>query len=232
MSTDFLLRHVESGGGTRDFRVYVPPDYDDDHTWPAVLFLHGAGERGNDSVTPTKVGIGPHLYDREPYPAIVVFPQCPAESHWSAPAARAIAAAALDSVISEFRIDAARIALTGISMGAAGAWLLASDQTGRFASLAPVCGWLSSRAKRDFSGFVKGIAHIPTWIFHGDADTIVPVDESRIMHAALEAAGAQVRYTELKGVGHNSWDPAYGESGLMEWLVGEDPRTRGPENSK
>jgi predicted peptidase len=212
----FLLRRVEVDGAPRPFRLYVPDGYSDQAAWPAVLFLHGAGERGSDSVTPTKVGIGPHL---DSYPAIVVFPQCPAESHWSAPEARAIAAAALDQTESEFRIDAKRVALTGISMGGAGAWLLASQQPKRFARLAPVCAWLSSRAKKDLPAFVETIAHIPTWMFHGDADNVVPVDESRLMFAALRGAGADVQYTELPGVAHNSWDPAYGSSGLLDWLI-------------
>jgi predicted peptidase len=216
----FLLRRVEAGGQPRSFRVYVPPVYDDGHASPAILFLHGAGERGSDSIAPTEVGIGPHLSSGDDaYPAIVVFPQCPGESHWSAPEARAIAMAALDQTATEFRIDSARIALTGISMGAAGAWLLAFEEPDRFASLAPVCGWLSSFTKRDPAAFARRIAHIPTWIFHGDADTIVPVEESRVMYAALQRAGANVRYTELKAVAHNSWDPAYGESGLLEWMI-------------
>jgi predicted peptidase len=184
-----------------------------------VLFLHGAGERGSESIAATRVGIGPHLGG---YPAVVVFPQCPPEAYWSAPETRAIAKAALDQVQSEFRIDAARVALTGISMGGAGAWLLAGDEPDRFAALAPVCGWLSSRVKPGLADFAQKIARIPTWIFHGDTDTIIAVEESRLMNAALQAAGADVRYTELKGVGHNSWDPAYGKSGVMEWLIRTD----------
>ncbi len=217
----FLLRPVEVGGQPHRFRIHVPPAYDDGRPWPAILFLHGAGERGSDSIAPTEVGIGPHLCSGHPdCPAIVLFPQCPRESHWSTPEARAIALATLDHTANEFRIDSARVALTGISMGAAGAWLLASEEPDRFASLAPVCGWLSSSVKRDYAAFAKRIAHIPIWMFHGDADNIVPVEESRIMYAALQAAGASVRYTELKGVAHNSWDSAYGESGLLEWMIG------------
>ena len=216
MKSGFLLRRIEVTGGSHRFRVYVPSDYSDQTARPAVLFLHGAGERGSDSIAPTKVGIGPHL---KSYPALVLFPQCPAESHWSAPEARAIATAALDLTASEFRIDGNRIALTGISMGGAGAWLLAGEQPQRFARLAPVCGWLSSRVKRELPVFAQVIARIPTWMFHGDSDPVVPVDESRLMYAALQGVGADVQYTELPGVAHNSWDSAYGESDLLDWLI-------------
>jgi predicted peptidase len=216
MKPDFSLRRVDVDGVRRQFRVYIPPDSGDQREWPAVLFLHGAGERGRESMEPTRVGIGPHL---DGYPAVVIFPQCPQESQWSAPEARAIAKAALDQVQSELPIDPGRVALTGISMGGAGAWLLAGDQPERFAAVAPICGWLSSRVKPDLTAFAQKIARIPTWIFHGDADTIIAVQESRLMYTALQAAGADVRYTEMKGVAHNSWDPAYGKSGLMQWLI-------------
>ena len=217
---DFQLRHVEVDGVPFRFRVYVPNHYDGGRAWPAVLFLHGAGERGNDSLSQTGVGIGRTLTNRkDPYPAIVILPQCPKDSHWSLAAARQMAIATLDSAISEFNIDKERVALTGISMGGAGAWLLAAEHPGRFAKLAPVCGWVHPRAAGDLGAFARKIRHIPTWILHGDRDTIVQVEESRFMNEALKAAGCDVRYTEFAGVGHNSWDPAYGETELLEWMA-------------
>ncbi|NIP82575.1 MAG: hypothetical protein GWM90_26490 [Gemmatimonadetes bacterium] len=68
------------------------------------------------------------------------------------------------------------------------------------------------------------VAHLPIWIWHGEADPVIPVDESRAMAAALEAAGADVRYTELEGVGHNAWDPAYGSEELPRWLLAQRRR--------
>ena len=130
---------------------------------------------------------------------------------------------ALDATIAEFNIDSARIALTGISMGGAGAWLLGARHPERFSSLAPICGWVSARSDEDRWSLLGRLREIPIWIFHGSADTIVPVDASRSMAAALRNAGADVRYTELAGVGHNSWDEAYGNSELLEWMI--DPLT-------
>jgi predicted peptidase len=213
MEIEFQLRRVEVDGVSHRFRLYVPADYD-----AAVLFLHGAGERGNDSIAPTKVGLGSALSEREePFPAIVVFPQCPRETHWTAAAARDIAMAALDATKKEFRIE--RVALTGISMGAAGAWLMAAEHPERFMSLAPICGWVSARSTKDHADLIARIRGIPTWIFHGSVDHIVPVEHSRVMEAALKVAGADVRYTELRDVAHNSWDPAYGASNLLEWML-------------
>lgn len=223
MEPDFVLRGAESGGMSRSFRVYVPPSYDERVGAPAVLFLHGAGERGADSMAPTRVGLGRTLGERElQFAAITVFPQCPREIPWSAPDAQAIAIAALEAVEDEFRVDIARVALTGISMGAAGAWVLAGDYPERFVALAPICGWVSSR--KDRKQLIRNVSRIPTWIFHGSADDIVPVDASRSMAADLRDAGSDVRYTELEGVGHNSWDAAYGSSALLDWML--DPIAR------
>ena len=184
--------------------VWLPKAYDRSKRWPAILFLHGAGERGTDNNLQMTVGLGPHLARLDP-PAVVVFPQCLPGVQWNRVAALAVDA--LDQVCDEHRIDPARVSLTGISMGGAGVWTLAAHYPTRWSALAPVCGWHDGR---------KEIPSIPTWIFHGDADTIIPVEHSRAMAAKL---GPRAKYTELPGVGHNSWDPAYGTTDVVDWLV-------------
>ncbi|HEU0016657.1 MAG TPA: prolyl oligopeptidase family serine peptidase, partial [Longimicrobium sp.] len=72
-----------------------------------------------------------------------------------------------------------------------------------------------------YAAYARAIGRTPVWIFHGDADPVVPVDESRRMAAALRAAGGDVRYTELEGVGHNAWDPAYGDPAVPQWLLSQ-----------
>jgi acetyl esterase/lipase len=48
---------------------------------------------------------------------------------------------------------------------------------------------------------------VPFLIFHGDKDTIVPVEQSRLMETALKQAGRPVTYVELKGEGHGLGAP-------------------------
>lgn len=209
----FQPRSLRLGGAAHLYAVYLPPQYDESRAWPVVLFLHGAGERGSDGLIQTTVGIGPALVKRpDPLQAVVVLPQCPRTDHWTV-GGRAIAMAALDETEREFRTDRKRVSLTGISMGGAGAWVVASDNPARFSALAPVCGWVTGRK------LPETISHIPTWIFHGTDDVIVPVTSSRAAADTLRSFGADVQYTELPGVGHNSWDPAYQDSGLLDWLV-------------
>jgi predicted peptidase len=209
----FQPRSLSLSGRVHRYAVYVPRGVERNARLPAILFLHGAGERGDDGIAQTTVGIGPAVRKLRPR-AVVILPQCPRNEYWSV-GAGTIAMRALHEAEQEFRFDPRRIALTGISMGGAGVWRLAADHPVQFAALAPICGW----AYEEADAVARQIREIPTWIFHGSADDIVPVDASRTMAAALKTLGADVQYTELPGVGHNSWDAAYGKSGLMEWLI-------------
>lgn len=195
-------------------QVWVPDDYDDARPWPVILFLHGAGEGGTDGVAQTTVGVGPAIR-KEParFPAIVVFPQSPPRVPWlGASATKAIAA--LDDAIAGYNIDVNRQYLTGISMGGYGTWHLATRFPQRFAAIVPICG-----GAENVAASASRLRNVPTWVFHGDRDNIIPVSESREIVAALEALGAPVRYTEYEGVMHNSWDRAYGDADLMPWLL-------------
>jgi len=214
-----LFRKHEVGvGGTRTiYRAYAPRA---EAALPAILFLHGAAESGSDGLAQTTVGIGPAIRgDRERFPALVVFPQASRGYGWRDFNLLA-AVAALDDVERRYDLDRERVYVTGLSMGGFGTWLLAVQQPERFAAIVPICGGFD----RNFAGMpidraAKRIAAIPQWIFHGDADDIVTVDQSRQMVKALRKAGANIRYTEYAGVAHNSWDRAYAEGELMPWLL-------------
>jgi predicted peptidase len=86
---------------------------------------------------------------------------------------------------------------------------------GFFAAAFPICGG-GNPAK--VSEYAKGF---PIWIFHGDQDPVVDVNDSRIMVAALKAEGAKVKYTEYPGVKHDSWNKAFAEPELFPWLFNQ-----------
>ena len=207
-----------------------------------MLALHGGGQYGTDGVQQTDVGLGRAIRRHaERFPAIVVFPQSPpgGTPGFQALGGR-IALAALDRSIVEFNADAARVYLTGLSMGGNGAWYLAYHHANRFAAVVVVCGFVD-----EFTGTTSGVVYppivpapvpdsdaaiakrvmgLPIWIFHGDADKTVSVEQSRRMAAALKAIGANAQYTEFPGVGHNAWDPAYDRADLFTWLFGQRRR--------
>jgi predicted peptidase len=228
VETGFLNRTLSLDGATHRYQVYVPAAYASRDHWPVILFLHGAGERGVDGLLQTQVGLGAAIRrfaDR--YPAIVVFPQAPPDGNWQGGSAR-MALAALDRALSEFRTDRSRVYLTGLSMGGNGAWYLTSHHGDRFAAVVVICGFVMPRGpfpgivpaevEDPYKALAQRVKGMPIWIVHGDEDPVVPVGESRAMHAALAAVGAQVRYVELAGVGHNAWDAAYSSPELAQWL--------------
>lgn len=229
--TGFLDRVLAEGGDSMRYRVYVPAEPTAERRWPVILFLHGSGEGGTDGRRPTDVGIG-HAIRRHPerFPAVVVFPQARRGEPWNgAMAERAMRA--LDASAGEFSADPERVYLTGISMGGYGAWRLALQHPDRFAALVPICGGLDAPERRSRRGagdasdpFVRAartLRHLPTWVFHGADDPVIPVTESRLMVDALRREGGNVRYTEYPGVEHGSWDPAYADPALARWLFAQ-----------
>lgn len=234
MQTGFLDRSITIAGTTYPYQVYVPRNYTSAHAWPAVLFLHGAGERGADGLLQTEVGIGPAIRrDPNRFPGLVVMPQAPEDTRWSAAPGDA-ALAALDETAAAFVVDPKRIYLTGLSMGGHGSWYLGYHHAERFAALLVICGFVGDRPNRPtfvpsgdgtpYQRTAARLANVPTWIVHGEADPLVPVEESRAMAAALAAAGGEVHYTELPGIDHDSWTAAYASESIVRWLFAQRRR--------
>jgi predicted peptidase len=222
-----------TGGKYKDevfhYRLMQPAKIEEGKKYPVILFLHGAGERGSDNKAQLKY-FPEWMADaklREKYPCFVIAPQCRNNEKWSSGnwgAKRSakmddeptdqmkVALAALDHVVKTYPVDSSRLYLTGLSMGGFGSWELAIRQPERFAAVAPICGG------GDESQAAK-LVKIPIWAWHGDADPAVPVERSRNMIAAIKAAGGSPKYTELKGVGHDSWNQAYhGPDNLIPWM--------------
>lgn len=206
----FHLRTLKEGD--RKYSVFLPNGFDPTRTYPLILFLHGAGERGSDGILPTQAGIGP-IIAKEPdrFPAVVVFPQ--ARKNWVADADDMKAAlAALDEVQKRYKVDPKRLYLTGLSMGGFGSWGLAARSPERFAAVAPVCGF----GDRTWGEAVKDL---PLWTFVGDEDSAMIVVGTRALADAAKKAGGSPRLTEYRAVGHNSWDRAYSDPKLLAWML-------------
>lgn len=234
--TGFLDREVTVQGVNYKYQVFVPEDWTPHQKWPVILFLHGAGERGEDGIQETDVGIGTAIRtNRSDINAIVIIPQCRKSSWWALPPMDELAMAALRESTKEFHGDPQRTYLTGISMGGFGAWHLAEKHPGMFAAMVVICGGIRPplAAQNAVSGlanatppdspksYSSAAAHIgktPVWIFHGAADSVVPVTESQRMNEAMKQVGAEVHYTEYPGVGHASWDRAFDDPKLFPWL--------------
>lgn len=238
-ATGFLNRVVVDGSETRHYQVFVPRDYTTGQRWPIVLFLHGGGEQGDDGLLQTNVGLGPAIrHNADRWPAIVVFPQVRRGKRWNGQDAL-WALKALEKTQGEFATDPNRVYLTGLSRGGAGAYYLAYRSPDRFAAVLISCGRVTPATMLDghpapdldpvipgtsndlFSALAARLSRIPIWIFHGDADLLIPVEESRRLTEALRKIGASVNYTELGEVGHNAWDAMYGRADVTQWLFAQ-----------
>jgi predicted peptidase len=219
------------------YRFLFPKNFDPKQKFPITFVLHGAGERGSDNEAQLKYGPKLFLNDslRDKYPAIVVFPQCPKIGWWSnteikndstgkytfqfktggepTPAMRGLL-----GLISEFLdkpyVDKHRVYVGGLSMGGMGTYELLRRKPDVFAAAVVICGGDNGLNAKIYA------KKVPLWIFHGGKDNVVSPDYSITMVNAIKAEGGDPKFTLYPNDGHNSWDDAFAEPGLLPWLFG------------
>ena len=226
-----------SNGTSLPYRLMTPEPLSkgkDNGKYPLVIFLHGAGERGTDNrnqlVHGAQMWMNPQT--RHDYPCFVLIPQCPWEAFWAyktwpasfmpesmpltpeMPKAYEALKELIDSCIAMPHVDASRIYLMGLSMGAMCTYDLCCRFPQLFAAAVPICGTVNPA--RIISS--DGIEKIAFSLYHGDADETVPVEGSRKAYCALKEKGTNVRLKEFPGCGHGSWNPAFTEPDLFPWL--------------
>ncbi|WP_102407461.1 alpha/beta hydrolase-fold protein [Parabacteroides bouchesdurhonensis] len=230
----FLKKQFTTSNGYKlNYRVLYPENYCPDQQYPVILFLHGAGERGDDNEAQLFHGgdmFASHA-NRSKYPAIIIAPQCPKDISWSSyrkpekdgekryypsvtPITKPMAAVKelLDSYIAKGIVDTKRIYITGLSMGGMGTFDLVCRYPNLFATATPICGGANLQRLANFKG--KTVFSI----YHGADDSVVDVQFSRDAYKTLKEAGIDVRYKEYPGVDHNSWDNAFAEPDYLEWM--------------
>ena len=190
-----------------DYLLYLPKDYESQDKWPLMLFLHGAGERGDDLVKVKKHGPPKLISQGKSFPCIVVSPQCN-EGFWWEPTELTVL---LDAIEDQYKVDPERIYVTGLSMGGFGTWRLAAYRPERFAAIAPICGGGEPY-------WARTIKHLPTWAFHGAKDLVVPVERSEQMVKALQKEGGEPKFTVYPEADHDSWTETYEKPEFYEWM--------------
>ena len=196
---------VSGAGGGYPYEVFEPPD-STEGARPLLLFLHGAG-----GLIPADDPVPGYAAGRDDFPFVVVRPRT--ERGWDPDRLAEL----LDGVEAEHRTDPARVYVTGLSMGAYGAWRLAEAHPDRFAALVLVAGGGSPAS-------ACGLSHVPLWAFHNAADPVVPASESRAVVDAVRACGGEARLTVYEEVppgrwAHDAWQAAYTDPALYAWLL-------------
>lgn len=225
------------GEDTLPCRILTPINFQIGKKYPLVVFLHGAGERGNDNNVQLTWGADLFLdsTNRVKFPAIVVFPQCASNDKWAeynknpnadstgyvyktdAPIKKSLelVSAFIDTLLSSGQIDKTRVYLGGLSMGGFGTYELLWRKPNVFAAAFPICGAMNPTRTKDFR------KNLPLWIFHGDKDVIINVANSRLIYNQVKKTNPLVRYSEYAGVGHDSWRNAFAEPELLPWLFAQ-----------
>jgi predicted peptidase len=247
MARAFLAQtFTDSRGHTLPYRLLLPPVPTAPAQGPApreplplVLFLHGAGERGEDNQAQLRNGAAELLGSDAAaarFPCVFVLPQCPAGHRWvevdwaqpshvMPPEPSVPLGAALELVealkaryatqhLAQHLVDPRRVYLIGLSMGGFGVYDLLCRAPERFAAAVAVCGGADESR-------ITVAASLPLWAFHGARDEVVRVERSRRLVAALRQAGGAPRYTEYPEVGHDSWSRAFAEPELLPWLFSQ-----------
>lgn len=224
-ATGFLFKTLAFNSDNFAYCLWVPPEYSADKAWPVILFLHGSGERGDDGLLQTDVGIGTAIRRNRHFgQALVVMPQCRRDHLWDGVMAD-MALKCVEQTSREYHLDPDRVYLTGLSLGGYGAWTMGARLSHQLAAVAPVCGFwgrpnvpLQTEAMQHE---LQNLAKLPIWAFHGKLDKSVPVERTRELVAAVKLAGGDVRYTEFADGEHAVWDRVYQDPEFWKWLLAQ-----------
>jgi len=207
------------------FRFKKPIDFDSSKKYPLLIFFHGAGERGSDNesqLTHIKQFLEINKSD---YSFYTLAPQCPENTKWvdadwtleksvfadEPTLPMKLTINLITKLCKSYNIDTNRIYVVGISMGGFAVWDIISRMSYKFAAAVPICGGGDEQKAKD-------IGNIPIWAFHGAKDKLVKVSRSRNMVYALKENGIEIKYSEIKDVGHNVWENAFNNAELYKWI--------------
>lgn len=228
--------YVNTKGDSLLYRILYPENYDQGKKFPLVLFLHGAGERGQDNEKQLTHGAALFLSaeNREKYPAIVVFPQCPMDKYWIDISVRKelfgkgdpdfsqsieqpseqldLVNELTEHLLHKEKIDKKRLYIMGLSMGGFGTFETLGRWPKKYAAAIAICGGGNLSLAKRYAH------HTSLWITHGGMDDIVPPILSQRVYNVLKEEGADVKYSFYPEANHNAWDPTFAEPDLLPWL--------------
>jgi predicted peptidase len=230
---DFTFHKFEEDGHVLPYRLHSPDSMEPGKTYPLVIFMHGAGERGIDNRIQLR-NFRSTVEFWKKYPCFVIAPLCPrrdpapegvwVETQFGSSVGHTmkeqptwplrLALNAIDQFIATHPVDRQRIYVTGLSMGGFATWEILQRRGEMIAAAVPVCGGADT-------AFAGKLTAIPIWATHGDADDIVPVSRSRDIVAVIKAAGGNPKYTEFPGVKHDAWTPTYSNPEIWDWMFSQ-----------
>lgn len=211
------------------YRLLLPKNFDNAKKYPLIVFLHGAGERGNDNELQLVHGkdLFINMNKNNNFPSIVVFPQCSKNSYWANVSrinnsfsflddptentSLKLVEGMINELQSNFKINSNQIYVGGLSMGGMGTFELVYRNPDMFAAAFAICGGANPKIGEKISK--------TNWrIYHGDKDFVVPVKLSIDMYNSIKSFNKNVYLKIYPNVNHNSWDNVFREPDLFKWL--------------
>lgn len=187
---------------------------------PLLIYLHGGGSGGNH-ISERLGRNAPVKYwnQQETHPFIIVAPQCFPNKKWKAETLQVL----LEHLKETVEFDHSRVYLTGFSMGGYGTWLWAATYPENFAAIAPMAGGIGIGGPKDVSPdleqWLDNLSTIPTWIFHGGNDTVVPAQRSERMHQGLRERGLKDLGLTILPNGNHNIQGNYKYPKLYNWML-------------
>jgi len=211
----FMVKTLVRGDRSRKYGLFVPLTYNQNQTYPCIIFLHGVGEGGNDAKANMRVGLAPFVALRAAdFPFICIFPQSD-NGQWDPDGDNATdVIAELDAVSKMYTIDPDRVSLTGLSTGGYGTWAIGGKYKERFAALVPM------GSSADPGKWAEDLAkyHMPIKSFHNSGDMFAASWNDSGMVQKVKTLGGDAEYTEYGAMGHDCWETAYADPELFAWL--------------
>ena len=211
---------------TLSYRILKPLNYKSNKQYPVHLFLHGAGERGNDNVS--QLVHGGKLFlkkeNREQYNSWVIFPQAQKNDWWGyndpykfdynvkESKAMSLVVKLMDDFTQRKDVNPNKVFVSGLSMGGMGTFVILNLRPEMFAAATPICGDGDPSLVSNYS------KKVPVWIFHGSDDTVVSPKKSLKMAKAIIENGGSPKITFYENVGHDSWNNAFAEKNFLKWI--------------
>ena len=200
------------------YQLYLAPGHDDPNLKrPLILSLHNGSSSGTDNSSHVNRRRFTDLLAKtqtEEFASFLIAPQISVDqardNGWENPQTLRSLLALVDEVTSTYNVDPQRIYVVGKSMGGWGTYAAVRERPDFFAAAVPIASTVS-RSEYTAETVADHIKDVPIWIFHGTADSVMPVSKVREIVEALKAAGGSPRYTETN-FDHNSWRTIYNDT--------------------